>query len=35
MKERCRIKISLQRVMDSYSFFSRGIETLILLGNVR
>jgi len=35
MKERCRIKISLQRVMDFYSFFSRGIETLILLGNVR
>ena len=35
LKERCEIKISLQWVMDFYSVFSRGIESLILLGNVR
>ena len=35
MKEKFKIKVSLQRVMDFYSFFSRGIESLILLGNVR
>ena len=35
LKEKCVIKISLQWVMDFYSFFSRGIESLILLENVR
>lgn len=35
MKEKFKIKVSLQRVMDFYSFFSTGIESLILLGNVR